>query len=186
MELYIFYKLVCLIFGIDEIYVGQTVNVKDRIYTHKYDSKTSNTRVNKYIREHGWENFEMIFLEEKECENRAEAEIIEGYWAKKLEASLNMKVPGRTKEEYREDNRDRIRLRDQKYHEDNRKKYQEYDRKYHENNRESIQLRGQKYRENNSEIINAKHTCECGGRYTYSNKTKHEKTKKHIEFTTTT
>jgi len=84
MENYWFYKIICILLGVNEIYVGHTKDVKNRDDTHKGASKSSDYKVYRYIREHGgWENFKMVILEERECENRAEAETIEGNWRKK-------------------------------------------------------------------------------------------------------
>jgi len=38
------------------------------------------------------------------------------------------------------------------------------------------------YRELNKDIINKKHICICGGKYTNINKQHHEKTKKHLQY----
>ena len=42
------------------------------------------------------------------------------------------------------------------------------------------------YRQNNRNLINEnqkkKHNCQCGGKFTYCNKSNHEKTKKHCEY----
>ena len=57
--------------------------------------------------------------------------------------------------------------------------------KYFEN-REVILAKNKKYKETHKEEIqkkySAKTTCVCGGNYTYSNKTKHMKTKKHLDY----
>ena len=39
-----------------------------------------------------------------------------------------------------------------------------------------------KYYNKNKDIINEKYTCECGGKYTQNNKSKHINTKKHKSF----
>jgi len=76
-----------------------------------------------------------------------------------------------------------------------------YHNDYYQKNREKIiELRKQKYSENREFIIakkkaykelhkeeiqkkySAKTTCICGGSYTYANKTKHMKTKKHLDY----
>ena len=38
------------------------------------------------------------------------------------------------------------------------------------------------YREDNKDNIKQKHNCSCGGKYTYSHKAKHFRTKKHTTF----
>jgi len=68
--------------------------------------------------------------------------------------------------------------------------------RYHTNNIDCInQRKGQgmlnelgekeyhkQYRELNKDIINKKHECACGGKYTQINKQSHEKTRKHIYY----
>jgi len=39
-----------------------------------------------------------------------------------------------------------------------------------------------KYKESNKEKLNEKNNCECGGRFTYSQQSTHEKSKKHQKF----
>ena len=42
-----------------------------------------------------------------------------------------------------------------------------------------------KYREENRDTRNEKFNCECGGKFTYQNKARHLKSKKHIKFIST-
>ena len=60
----------------------------------------------------------------------------------------------------------------------------EYFKRYRETHREHLaaleHARWERKKEELKEIRNAKHACEmCGGRFTYSNKSFHEKSKKH-------
>ena len=41
------------------------------------------------------------------------------------------------------------------------------------------------YREKNQDKIKEKLNCECGGKFTYSNKSMHLKSKKHLNFINT-
>ena len=58
-----------------------------------------------------------------------------------------------------------------------------YQKEYYENNKENILLVDKQYREKNKEKLKEKHlekfNCQCGGKYIYSNKSKHEKSLKH-------
>lgn len=77
----------------------------------------------------------------------------------------------------------------------------EYHKEYRAKKKDKLnELRKQKYSENRESIISkikeynklhkeeilikhsAKTTCMCGGSYTYSNKTNHMKTKKHLDY----
>ena len=50
---------------------------------------------------------------------------------------------------------------------------------------EEYRERHKKYKKENREKINEKFNCECGGKFTCSNKAHHLKTKKHIKFIST-
>jgi hypothetical protein len=56
----------------------------------------------------------------------------------------------------------------------NKEQINEYNREYH-----------RAYRSEHKEQINEKFTCECGGKATRSNISKHLKTKKHLKFVET-
>ena len=80
----------------------------------------------------------------------------------------NKNIPLRTPKQYKQDNRERISVRDKKYYQDNRERFIEKDKQYYKENKDWI-LERQKQ----------KHLCLCGGRYIYANKKQHERTKKH-------
>lgn len=72
------------------------------------------------------------------------------------------------------------------YYEKNRDKLLQLHKDIYINNKESILLRNKEYQKKHKEKLqkkqNTKTECECGGSYTYANKTKHLQTKKHINF----
>jgi len=80
-----------------------------------------------------------------------------------------------------------------KYHNDyyqkNRHKIIELRKQKYSENREFIIAKKLEYKELHKEEIqkkySAKTTCMCGGSYTYANKTKHMKTKKHLDYIST-
>lgn len=51
----------------------------------------------------------------------------------------------------------------------------DYNNDYYKNNK----IYFKDYYQKNKEKLNTKITCECGGKHTYANKTRHEKTNKH-------
>jgi len=63
---------------------------------------------------------------------------------------------------------------------------QAYDKNYRQANIKNITAREKAYYETNKDKIKErkalKFDCPCGGQYTYSHKSKHERTKKHLEF----
>tara|TARA_R110000823_G_scaffold186069_3_gene318439 strand:- start:2728 stop:3069 length:342 start_codon:yes stop_codon:yes gene_type:complete len=84
-----------------------------------------------------------------------------------LGATLNGYVPGRSKKEWRDNNKASIAIKN---------------KEYHQNNKESIAIKKKEYRQNNKESLNKKFNCECGGKYTHTNKSTHLRSKKHQNF----
>jgi len=165
------YKLCCLYPEVKDIYIGSTRSFRQRKNKHKSNCNTpTNNRYNLYvydfIRTHGgWVNWNMISLFTGEFETKHEMHRKEREYIEELGATLNKVIPTRTDQEYRIDNADTIK----QYRIDNA----DYFKQYYQDNLESI--KAQK---------NQKNTCECGGRYTQSNKQRHLKSKKHKDFTT--
>ena len=56
------------------IYYGSTINLERRIGQHKYDSKTSDYKLYKAIREYGWDKFTFEIVERFNCSSRDELE----------------------------------------------------------------------------------------------------------------
>jgi hypothetical protein len=157
-----FYKIVCRDLTITETYVGHTTNWTKRKYQHKHNccnenSKIYNLRVYTFIRENGnFDNWDMILIEEYSCENKLQAKQRERYWIKTLNATLNTNIPSRTKNEWKEENK------------------------------ELILQQSEQYREQNREMINEKKkekiTCECGSSIARAHLARHRQSKKHQDF----
>lgn len=150
------YKIYCKDKNITEVYVGSTDDFHTRCKSHtsrchnENDAKY-NYKVYKFIRANGgMKNF--IFEPIIECEEdtRYEAEV---HYFKTLNSKLNTVYPRRTKKEYYLDNKEQIIKQHKKYIEENIE-----------------QIHRQK---------NVKNECQCGGRYTNSNKSSHLRTKFH-------
>ena len=69
-----------------------------------------------------------------------------------------------------------------KHKEEHNIKREKRRKEHREENRERLNAVEKKYRENNQDRINEKFTCECGGKYIYSNKARHLKSKKHLNY----
>jgi|DEB0MinimDraft_6_1074348.scaffolds.fasta_scaffold12927_1 hypothetical protein len=137
------------------IYVGSTTNFKGRKHRHKSNcnnenSKNYNNPIYQYIRDNGgWEQFVMIPIEEYSCNSKKEKEIKERYYIDLLKPKLNKNLPTRTRKEWREDNKQKIK----EYREDNKELILEKYKEWCENNKEKIK----EYRENNKELISEKY-----------------------------
>jgi len=124
----IIYKIVCKDLSITDVYIGQTTNFKTRKSQHKRnccnpDYKKHNLKVYQYIRENGgWENFDMIEIEKYPCNDANEARKRERYWFEESNAKLNQIYPSRTKQEYNDSIKEKIKIYFQEYNNNNKEK----------------------------------------------------------------
>jgi len=140
MSNYTFYKIVCKNQNVKDCYVGHTINFHRRKIKHKSccsneKSPKHNCKIYKFIRDNGgWDEWEMIEIENCSYDNINEAKNKERYWIETLGASLNRYIPNRTKEEYYQDNKDYILQQRIEYYELNKEKLLEYRRNYQKKN----------------------------------------------------
>lgn len=106
----VMYKIVCNDLSIKDCYVGSTTGFARRENVHKYDctnakSKNYNSKVYKFIRDHGnWDNWSIILIENYPCKDHSESLLRERYWAENLNATLNSQVQSRTHKQYNKEN----------------------------------------------------------------------------------
>ena len=152
------------IYTIHDVYVGSTTNLKVRLEGHKTKlispkHKEYNLKIYKYIRENGL-GIEMKVIDTCPIDERY---IREQEWMDKLQYKCNdiraYRSPEYLKEYFRQ------------YEIDNKERRKKYLTQYEIDNKERIRIRKA-----------IKFTCECGGKYTKSNITQHQKTKKHLLF----
>ena len=199
------YKLCCKDANITEIYVGSTVNKHRRKAHHKSSSNNPNNKlyniyVYQFIRDNGgFENWDLVILEEYSAENKNELVWKEREWIEQLKPVLNsISRPIVTTEEcrenkkiYYENNKEKVRETQKKWYEENSEQRREYHKKwyeensekvreskkiYRENNREKLIERDRKYRENNKEKMKERVKCDiCNKDLTRGSLTKHKK-----------
>ena len=205
---YIFYKICSD--DCDETYVGSTVNFKSRKNDHKNrcyneNSDKYNIKIYQAIRANGgWDNFKMIQIGTRDNITKREAEQVEEEYRLDLKATMNERraflspeVHKEHKKEYRENNKEHTKEYDREYYQNNKeyiKEYREknkehikeYIKEYRENNKEKLKEYDKEYKQNNKEKIKEKmkekHDCKCGGKFTLTHKSRHERTKKHCEY----
>lgn len=171
------YKLCCKDPTIKDIYVGSTCNKNRRKNQHKNACNNPNDHnynyyVYQFIRENGgFENFDLIMIEEYPCDNKLQKETRERYYIELLKPTLNKTIPTRTIQEYYQDNKEKILKMVKIYSKDNKEKIEKYEKEYYEKNKEKLDQKR-----------NANHTCECGGKYKHKHKSEHIKSKKHQNF----
>lgn len=73
-----------------------------------------------------------------------------------------------------------------KYYEDNKEKcIEKVMERYHKKREQCVKYGIERYKQKRGELLkkaNTKFTCECGGRYSYSTKPRHTRTKKHKKY----
>ena len=156
----IIYQIVCKDITITDKYVGHTTNFTNRKRNHKMSCNNikNNTYVYTFIRQNGgWENWDMVMIEEISVANANEALKIERHWIETLQATLNKVIPSRTSLEYRKNNKDKINERMKIYYENNKDIINEQQKIYYENNKDIIKEQKKIYRENNKDKINEQH-----------------------------
>jgi len=166
---YIIYKIVSKDLNIKDTYIGSTTNFKARKNCHKSrctseSDKYYNTKVYKFIRENGgWEDWEMVMIEETNCTKR-QAELKEREYYEQLNADLNGKKPFIDTEEkkdikkekdkeYRINNEEKVKAQKKEHYENNKEIILEKQKIYREKNKEEIKERKKEYYQRNKEEI---------------------------------
>ena len=166
-----FYKQVCNDPDITDCYVGSTYHFTHRRKCHKNNcanpnSKSYHIKLYQFIRDNGgWANWSMIVIDNVPCDDRNDSRLKERAFMVQLHATLNLRVPSRTQSEYMRDNKDVISA---------------YRTEYDASHREDKHKYYIKHIDAITEYKQTKVACTCGGRYTLSNKSKHDKTEIHI------
>ena len=190
----------------DKYYIGSTTQtLPKRFHSHKRDYACyQNGKMNNIT------SFQILELEGAYIEllelyptnNKAELERREGQLIREhRDNCVNRIVVGRTKKEYREDNKEAIKVREREYREANKEtltvKNREYreanketinakKREHHHANKEAINAKSREYREANKEAIKAKASekiqCECGASVSRGYISGHRKSKRHLKF----
>jgi hypothetical protein len=134
---------------------------------------------------------EIILIESVNCNTKdellkKEREYIEKY----KDIIVNRLNPITTKEEklqdkrqYYEDNKEIILEQMKQFRDNNKEIIHKRKKKYYEENKEEISQKHKQYREENKEVLKQKQKqicdCECGNKYTISNKARHDKGNTH-------
>ena len=173
------------------------------------NAKSYNLKLYTTIRDNGgWDAFNMVVIKEFPCKNKQEALTEEDRVMRQTKSSLNMyrayltpdekqernreqcqryyqqhsEQLGEKNKQYRELHREDILEYHKKYNEDNREHILEHMKGYYKKNREKRLEYNEKYKQQNKDKLSEKNTCLCGGKYGYSDKARHLKSKKHQEY----
>lgn len=139
----------------DELYYGSTTQpLTARLSSHKTSYKCWQKGESRYCSSYEvmkYDDAKIILVEKYPCDTKEELHARERYFIEN-NTCTNKFIPGRTKKEYRENNKDKISEQKKEFYKDNKEKFQK------------------------------KHSCPCGGRYTSKSMSKHCKTKRHQQY----
>ncbi len=173
------------------IYVGSTIQpLSVRIGGHKIksrDIKHQNRLIYKTIN-NNWDDWYIELYEECPCENKEQLCKREGEVIREI-GTLNILVAGRTRQEYREENKKNIIEIKKEYYNNNKEIITTKHKIYYENNKDKLldyaKDYGKIYYENNKDKLSIQKkeriTCECGIICNKSNLSIHKKTQNHIK-----
>ena len=178
----------------DKIYIGSTTKkLTERLRKHKNDYNCFKNGKKHFIKSYDIlekKDYEIQLLEKIEYETKKELLEREGYYILKYrDICVNICIPGRTKEQYRKDNANKMK----QYRIDNADKLKQYRidnadkmKQYYKDNADKIKEVSKQYIKDNADKIrenkSEKLDCACGGRFTRSNKARHEKAIIHIKY----
>ena len=154
----VIYKICCNDVGITDVYVGSTTNLSKRKPCHKSKcnnecDKSHNYNVYQFIRANGgWDNWDVVMVEEYPCDNKKQLHTRERYHMELLNATLNSIIPTRTIKQYQKDNAEHIKARKKEYTKDNAEHIKEYQKEYRKENAEHIKA----WEKENAEHIKAR------------------------------
>ena len=179
-----------------DFYIGSTSGtLKIRLKTHFYSiDKKPNIKLYKLMMDLGKDKFNIELVENVIYSNIEELRKKEQEYIERLKPSLNsINAFGKDKEKIRlnqkrkyDKHKEKTRIKHKENYELNKEKILLRVHKYAEEHKEEIKERGIKYREKNKETIKArkskKEICECGTEYTHDHKSRHLRSKFHLNF----
>mgnify|MGYP003633147984 CR=1 FL=1 len=184
------YKIVCDTTGL--VYIGSTVEtLSKRLTKHKasynYYLKGKKTYVTSFdiIKN---DNYKIILIENCPCNSKEELHREERKYIESIEC-VNKYIPGRTRKEYCQINKNKIKEQNKEYREINKDKIKEQTKEYRENNKHKIKEIKKKYYQNSKDKILEKNKikieCEfCKSLVRKSHLKRHQKTLKCLKFQT--
>ena len=158
-------KIYCIRNNITEdYYIGSTCqSLSQRMAQHRGDMKKQNrqnTLIYPFMIKHGYENCYIELIEECPCENKSRLQKREGEKIREWKPTLNIKVPGRTEQEFKQDNPEYFKQQKARDNKAYREKYQEQikagKRLEYLRNAEKYKERARIYKEEHREEINRK------------------------------
>ena len=176
------YKIECNVTGL--IYIGSTCKKKlsGRMTEHRSSYKKYLNGKKKYysvFKTMENKDYDIILIEDYPCKSKDQLFARERYYTNEIECVNIRKNQGRClelgKKEYDKE-------RQKEYREKNVDKIKDYHKEYNKENAGRIKIKYKEYRDKNEDKRYEKFTCPCGGKYCYSSRSRHLKTKKHLKY----
>jgi hypothetical protein len=186
----------------DKYYIGSTCSkLHNRLCDHRYKfNQFQKGKGKKYISSFNIIKYDDNYIELLECfkcDFKKELTKREGELIRKYKNELvNIRIEGRDKKEYYDDNIEKIKEQKKKYRKENKDKIKDKIKQYYKDNTEkkkqyykdNTEKIKQYYKDNidkikeqKKEYQQLKYICSCGSEVTQNNKSRHMKTKKHID-----
>lgn len=128
----------------DKVYIGSTIQtLNNRFKCHKTHYRLGRNGTSVELLQYGDASIELI--ENYPCDSPTQLKTRERFYIENTPNTVNMAIPSRTHKEYREDNREKIKLYGIKYRKENIEKEQIRHKKYYLENREKEKIRKKKY-----------------------------------------
>lgn len=181
----------------EEVYVGSTCSMLSRrMYEHRSNFKLWKEGKKNYVSSFDILKYEDAYIELLElypCTMKIELLAREGKYIREL-SCVNKIVAGRTRAEYRQENKDIIRARNAEQYQKKKDTRIAKQTEYYHENKETILAKAAEYRQKNREkfrlissenylkrreTILAKVHCPCGSIISRSSLSVHKKSKKH-------
>jgi hypothetical protein len=163
------YKIVSLL--TEKVYIGSTVkSLEQRLKEHKNHYKCYQNGKSNYVTSYElvkYTDATIELIEEIEYINKRDLHIKEKYYIQTIDNVINKYIPTQSIKECKK-----------KYHDT----HKDESKKYYIANADKIKEKKKEYYVDNVAKLKQKIDCTCGGKYTYGTKSKHTKSKKHINY----
>lgn len=142
----------------DKIYIGSTCqSLNERLKGHEKDFiQYYNGNCNKHVSSFEileFGDYKIKLIQDFSCDNKQQLKDREAYYIKEnIKIVVNKCIPNRSSKQYKIDNKERLSDYNKQYNIDNKEKFMK------------------------------PHLCECGQNYTYNHKSRHFKSKKHLNY----
>lgn len=141
----------------DLTYIGSTCqSLSKRMAQHRRDSRNKQHNTMKLyvlMKELGVDSFYIELLENCPCKTREELYKREGECMRNHQSALNNKIQGRTGEEYRKEEREKILVRKKEHYKKNQAYYKQKVKEYKETHKEYLDEKRKEHREKNRDKL---------------------------------